>query len=158
MECREIVELLPEYTAGELDPESLARFERHTNACAACRKAAEQQQALWNSLGAWDLPPISPDFDQKLAVRMGSQRTWRERFLTAISPALVRRALPIAAAAGLAVTAAVFLDHSARRTPQQPGAQLETVRADQQESVLEDMEMLREFNGLAHPDTADSSM
>ncbi len=159
MECREYAELLPGYAAGEFDPEARARFERHAEACARCRKALERQRAVWNSLDAWEPPAISPDFDARLAQRIESEATWWERLLRAMRPALIRRGLPIAAAAGLAIMAAVFLDHSGRvKSPEAPGVQVETIRADQQESVVEDMQLLREFNGLAHPDSADSSM
>jgi anti-sigma factor RsiW len=159
MECRENAELLPGYAAGELDADVRARFERHTETCAACREAAERQMAIWSSLDAWETPAISPDFDARLARRIENETGWWKRTLQALRPALIRRGLPIAAAAGLAITAAIFLDHSARvRTPQAPGAQVETIRADQQESVVEDMQLLQEFNGLAHPDAADSSM
>src|SRR5512144_1584795 len=113
MECRECAGLLQGYAAGELNAEDRCRFERHANACAACREAAERQAAVWKSLDSWEAPPVSADFDARLAQRIRNERGWWERFLDAMRPALVRHGLPIAAAAGLAITAAVFLDHSA---------------------------------------------
>ena len=161
MECRENAELLPRYAAGELDAESRVRFERHTEACAACREAADAQRKVWIALDAWEAPAVSPDFDVRLAGRIASEpeaSLW-ERFQAFLRPALIRRGLPIAAAAGLAITAAVFLDRSPRVRPAEPAAaQVEPIRADQQESVVEDMQMLQEFDGLAHPDSTDSSM
>jgi len=70
MECRENTELLPRYAAGELDAESRVRFERHTEACAPCRGAAERQRTLWEALDVWEAPAVSPDFDQRLALRI----------------------------------------------------------------------------------------
>jgi anti-sigma factor RsiW len=159
MECRENAELLVKYAAGELDGESLARFERHLETCAGCREAAAKQRAVWNSLDAWAAPAVSADFEAKLALRIGRETGWWERLLEAMRPAMIRRGVPIAALAGLAITAAVFLDRSASVRPAEtPGALVEPIRADQQESVVEDMQMLEEFNGLTHPDPADSSM
>ena len=159
MECREYAGLLLQFSAGELDAEGRARFERHLEACAACRAAAERQQAVWSTLDGWEAPAISPDFDSRLASRLERDKSWWARMVESWRPALVRRGLPIAAAAGLAITAAVFLDRSAHvRPPVAPATQIEPIRSDQQDSVVEDMQMLQEFNGLAHPDAADSSM
>jgi len=159
MECRENTELLPRYAAGELDAESRVRFERHTEACAPCRGAAERQRAVWEVLDVWEAPAVSPDFDRRLALRIERDLSWWERFVESMRPALIRRGLPIAAAAGLAVTAAVFLDRSPNaRAPEATAVQMQPIRADQQEAVVEDMQMLQEFNGLAHPDSADSKL
>ncbi len=159
MECRENAELLLRHAAGELDPENRARFERHTETCAACREAAQRQQAVWSSLDEWRAPAISSDFDARLAQRIAGGMSWWERLSEAMRPALIRRGLPVAAAAGLAFMAAVFLDRSdAVRTHQAPRAQPQIIRADQQESVVEDMQLLREIDRLAHPDSANSSM
>jgi anti-sigma factor RsiW len=35
--CREVIEFLDEYDAGELDPMRAAAFERHLELCASCR-------------------------------------------------------------------------------------------------------------------------
>jgi len=35
--CREVLEFLGDYDAGELDPLRIAAFERHLELCASCR-------------------------------------------------------------------------------------------------------------------------
>jgi anti-sigma factor RsiW len=159
MECRENAELLVRYAAGELDGEGRAGLERHLETCAGCREASRRQRAVWNLLDAWAAPAVSADFEANLALRIGRETGWWRRLIEATRPPMIRRGAPIAALAGLAIMVAVFLDRSERVRPAEtPAALAEPIRADQQESVVEDMQMLEEFNGLAHPDQADSSM
>ena len=61
---------------------------------------------------------------------------------------------------GLALVAILVMSHPAP-VPPAPLAkvqQAEPLRPDQVETALQDMEMLREFNGLVRPDPADSKM
>ncbi|MGD0499025.1 MAG: zf-HC2 domain-containing protein [Bryobacteraceae bacterium] len=153
-------ETLLEYGAGRLDSRTRASVERHLEVCAACREAAAGQQALWAALDAWEAPPVAADFDRRLYRRMEEDVPWRERMLRLFRPALVRRGLPIAAAAGLAVAAVILIERPAA-SPPVPAAnaqQVEPLRPDQGESALQDMEMLQEFNGLIRPDAGESRL
>lgn len=61
MTCRELIEFLMEYTAGELSPEVKAEFERHLSICRSCaayldsyRKTVEL--AKESHMHAYELP------------------------------------------------------------------------------------------------------
>jgi anti-sigma factor RsiW len=43
--CREFVQFLDDYLAGELEPETKARFERHLAACPSCTVYTETYRA-----------------------------------------------------------------------------------------------------------------
>jgi anti-sigma factor RsiW len=64
MECR--ADVIVEYIALTLDPETVLAFEKHLESCLHCRDAAAAQRAVWRALDAWIAPPVSPDFDQKV--------------------------------------------------------------------------------------------
>jgi anti-sigma factor RsiW len=160
MDCGENADLVLEFVAGRLDAEAAARLERHLEVCPACREFAGGQRAVWEALDAWEAAPVSPDFDRRLYRRIEREISWWDRILGPFRPALVRRGLPIAAAAGLALMAAIIVvDRSAvRPAPRKASIQVESLRPDQAESALEDMQMLQEINGLVRPDSAASSM
>ena len=161
IDCGENADLLMEFVAGRLDAEARARLERHMEVCPACREFADGRQSVWKALDAWESAPVSPDFDRRLYRRIESEVSWWDRILGPFRPALVRRGLPIAAAASLIVMAGIILvDRSTlvRQAPEKASVQLESLRPEQAESALEDMEMLQEINGLVRPDAAASTM
>ncbi|SPE37755.1 Putative transmembrane anti-sigma factor (fragment) [Candidatus Sulfopaludibacter sp. SbA6] len=73
---------------------------------------------------------------------------------------LFRQGLPIAAAAGLLIVAGVLLERPAAvpSASSPVSAQVDVVAPEQAEHALQEMEMMREFNRLVHPDAADSKM
>jgi len=161
MICGEYAETLMEFVAGRLDAEAKARVERHLESCSACRELADGQQAVWENLDAWEAPPVSADFDRRLYARIERDVSWWDRALRPFRPSMLRWGLPLAAAAGLVVMAGVILvDRSAgvRSAPQKASIQLETLRPDQAEGALEDLEMLQAINGVVRPDPAASKM
>ena len=161
MDCGENADLLLEFVAGRLDAEDGSCFERHLEVCASCREAVGGRQAVWEALDAWETPPVSPDFDRRLYARIEREVSWWDRVLRPFRPALMRVGLPVAAAAGLALAAGmIVVDRSTVVTPapQKASVQLESLRPDQAESALEDMEMLQEINGVVRPDPAASAM
>jgi anti-sigma factor RsiW len=160
MECGENADLLLQFAAGRLDAEASASLERHMQVCPACRGFADGQRAVWEALDAWESAPVSPDFDRRLYRRIEREVSWWDRVLRPFRPAPIRRALPIAAAAGLALMAGIVMVRSpvVRPPPEKPSIQVESLRPDQVEGALEDMEMLREINGLVRPDSAGSTM
>ena len=160
MECGENADLLLKFAAGRLDAEARARIERHMEVCPACREFAGGQRAVWEALDAWESAPVSPDFDRHLYRRIEREVSWWDRVLRPFRPALIRRGLPIAAAAGLALMAGIVVDRSivVRPAPEKSSIQVESLRPDQVESAVEDMEMLQEINGLVRPDSAESTM
>ena len=158
--CRGRTELLLEYAAGGLDAAGREAVERHIEECGSCRDFVAGQRDVWVAFDGWEAPPISVNFDGRLYARIAREASWWDRILRPFSPALVRRGLPVAAAAGLALVAVLVISHPAPVPPAPPVAaqQVEPLRPDQVETALQDMEMLREFNGLVRPDPADSKM
>jgi anti-sigma factor RsiW len=147
---------LLEYAAGGLDAAGREAVEKHLGECGPCRDLVAGQQGVWAALDRWEAPPVSADFDRRLHARIAREGSWWDRIPRPFSPALLRRGLPVAAAAGLALAAILVVSHPAP-VPPAPLAkvqQAEPLRPDQVEAALQDMEMLREFNGLVHPDPA----
>ncbi|HWB87129.1 MAG TPA: zf-HC2 domain-containing protein [Bryobacteraceae bacterium] len=160
METREQTELLLAYSAGRLSRDVAAGLEQHMEGCAACREFAQGQQKVWQALEFWEETPVSADFDRRLYRRIEERTGWWDRVLLPLRPMLVRRGLPIAAAAGLVVMAGVLLDRPAAPVlpSQPPPAQVvEVTQPEQVEHALDDLEMLSEFNDLVTPDTPDPS-
>jgi anti-sigma factor RsiW len=161
MECGENADLLLEYVAGRLNGEATARLERHLEVCPGCREVTGGRRAVWEALDAWEPVPVSPDFDRRLYRRIELEVSWWDRMIRPFRPALIRRGLPIAAAAGLVLVAGLMVvDRSitVKPVPEKASVQMESLRPDQAESALEDMQMLQEINGLAPPDAAASAL
>ena len=158
--CRGDTELLLEYTAGGLDAAGREALERHLEECGQCRDFVAGQRAVVAALDGWEAPPVSADFDRRLYARIAREASWWDRISRPFSPALIRRGLPVAAAAGLVLVALLVMNRPESVPPAPPAAaqQVEPLRPDQVETALQDMEMLREFSGLVQPDPADAKM
>jgi anti-sigma factor RsiW len=152
--CGSDTELLLEYAAGGLDAAGGKAVERHIEECVACRELVAAQRAAWAALDGWEAPPVSADFDQRLYARIAREKSWWNGIWRPFSPGLIRRCLPVAAAAGLALVAVLVLNRPASVPPATPAAvrQVEPLRPDQVETAVQDMEILREFDGLVQPD------
>lgn len=160
-DCGENAELLLNFVAGRLDAEAKARLERHLEVCPACREFAGGQKAVWEALDAWELPPVSPDFDRRLYDRIERDVSWWDRIATPFRLAQVRRGWPIAAVASLALVAGIIaVDRSTavKQPAQKASIQMESLRPDQVDGAIEDMQMLQEINGMVRPDSAPSTM
>ena len=143
--------ILVAYAAGELDRETASALERHLADCAACRPVAAGQAAVWKALDAWEAPSVSPDFDRRLYRRIdeGARLSgWAS--LTRPFPRMPRRpALPRPAVAGLLLMASLLLHRTGPTAP--VASQHEVVGANQVESTLDDLDLLRQLS------TADSA-
>jgi anti-sigma factor RsiW len=139
-------ELLVAYTAGELDLETAQALERHLAGCSACQALAADQTAVWKAMDGWEAPVVSLDFDRRLYRRIdeGVRLSWWERLTRPFRPMPLRQALPLSATAGLLLMAGLLLHRSAPIAP--AAAPGETVRADQVESTLDDLDLLRQFS------------
>ena len=160
IETRENAELLLAYCARKLDVETTAMLEGHIRVCPACREFADGQQTVWKALDAWEAAPVSADFDRRLYQRIEAEVSWWDLLMRPFRPLLFRRGLPIAAAAGLLIVAGMMLERPAAVPPANSpeSAQVDVVAPDQAEHALQEMEMMREFNSLVHPDAADPKM
>lgn len=146
-------DLLLNYSARTLDPETSATFELHLQQCAECARAAAAQQQVWSALDLWQPQPVSRDFDQRLYSRIEAeaQRPWWNRLFSGVAgwkPAVAGAMVATALAAILLVpgetgtvdTGKVFSDATAKT---------DTLEPEQIERALEDMEMLRQLNSVS---------
>jgi anti-sigma factor RsiW len=131
-------EALLAYCSRKLEAENAALLERHIEVCPACREFVEGQRAVWAALESWEAAPVSADFDRRL-----------------FRPLLFRQGVPVAAAAGLLLVATALIQ---RPVYVPPGSAQVVVRPEQAEHALQDMEMMREFNRLISPDSAEPTM
>jgi len=140
-------QLLIDYAAGTLDTETSSAVEAHLGACPQCGALAAAQSAVWRALDAWETPPVSPDFDGRLYARIQQETPasrW-DRLLQALQPVLPRRAIPLALATCLMLAVSLILEfpRGVRRVP--PASQ--TVRVEQVETMLDDLDLLRQSVG-----------
>jgi anti-sigma factor RsiW len=150
--------MLVAYAAGELDLETVRALEQHLGGCVACRSKAADQATVWKALDAWEAPPVSPDFNRRLYGRIDQavSLSWWERLTRLFNPMPLRQALPLTATAALLLMAGLLLQHDGALAPA-VAPQRQTVRADQVESTLDDLDLLRQFGAAStaesvHPD------
>jgi hypothetical protein len=65
MKCNKLVELIPDYLVGEVDPPARSEIEAHLAACAWCKQEVSSLSSTWSRLG--DIPDEEPS--PLLAVR-----------------------------------------------------------------------------------------
>ena len=125
--------------------------------CPACRDFVHIQSTVWNALDLWEAPPVTPGFDNRLYRRIEQQVSWWEMWIRPFRPAL-RHAMPLAAAAGVVIMAAVLLERPAGvpAAVDTRSAQVETLQPEQVEHALAEVEMLDQFNHLMRPDSSDA--
>ncbi len=148
-------ELILAYGANTLAPEQQIELERHLETCASCRERAEAQRAVWRALDEWRPTVVSPDFDERLFRRIGSEQQgawWQRLFSVNWS---WRPAVPVAAACA-ALVAAFLLKSPALRTEPQ-SEQPPKLQIEQVEHALDDMEMLKQLGVESAQDKAHPS-
>jgi anti-sigma-K factor RskA len=143
-------------TAGALTPAEQETLERHIAECAECRRLADEQKVVWSALGAWTVPAVSEDFDQRLHARIAveARRPWWKREWDSLSHARFswKPVLPVAAAC--VALFGVFLAHnpvSLGTSPTAPAAVIrmqdaQKVDVDQVERALDDIDMLNQLD------------
>jgi anti-sigma factor RsiW len=152
------MQLLVAYAAGELDRQTCAVLQEHLAACHACQLLAADQAAVWAALDSWEAPPVSADFDQRLyrRIRNEVEGSWWERLRLPFRPMPARRLFPLATAACVLLIAGIVLERPGNVVPAQPPG--ETVRVDQVERTLDDLDLLSQFGVPSQPETAHSEM
>ena len=148
-------EALLAYCSRKLEAENAALLERHIEVCPACREFVEGQRAVWTALESWEAPPVSAGFNRRLYQRIEQPASWWDLWMRPFRPLLFRQGVPIAAAAGLLLVATALIQRPANI---QPASAQVVVAPDQAEHALQDMEMMREFNRLVSPDSAEPTM
>jgi len=160
LEIGEHAQLLA-FGARKPDAPGAAELERHVATCSACRQFVAGQQAVWQALDAWEAPPVAADFDRQLYRRIEQDRllqetVWWRRWLGPLRPVVLRRGLPIAAAAGVLAAAVLMLDRPAVTPVSKPETvQVENLQPEQVQHALDDMEMLSDFTRAARADAGE---
>jgi len=160
METPGTAELLLDYCARKLNPESTAILERHFEICPSCRSFAEGQRAVWKALDSyaeWDAPPVSADFDGRLYERiekLDRAVPWWDVLVRPFRVLTAHRGIAAGAAACLLIAAGVLIEQ--RPLPQvepvKPTVAVVDVQPEQVEQALNEMDMLSEFSHKARTD------
>jgi len=142
----EKTELLVAYTAGELDADTARELREHLADCEACQAMAVDQAAVWKALDAWEAPPVSADFDQRLYRRIeeGAPLSWWDRLTRAFRAMPLMQVVPLTVSAALLLTVGLLLEYPVPHAPVRRSA--EFVHANQVEKTLDDLDLLGQFN------------
>jgi anti-sigma factor RsiW len=134
-------DILLDYCANKLSPESAAEFERHMQSCSSCAAFSSAQRHVWTALDTWEAAPVSEDFNRRLYARIEQdqkQPSW-QRWLA------WRPAMSLAAAVAAVVMFVLFNTDAANQRVVQETSRAD-VDAEQVELVLEDLEMLKQLS------------
>jgi anti-sigma factor RsiW len=155
-ECAEKLDLLLEYSRGGLNQTASAELEEHLRTCSGCREFEARQREVWSALDVWEAPPVSPGFDARLYSRL-EHRPLLERMFGFLRPVNMRMLVPAVAVAGLVVTVVLVSERSNNPAPQPAGVAV-TISDEGVENAVDELEILREFNGLMRPDAPGSQL
>ncbi len=150
MNCQEIME---QVIAQSGRPVLTADVDAHVGACPACSKVYLEQQALWRQMDAWEVPEVSPGFDNRLFARIGRRVSepwaaldWLMRLFEPLQPRFA------AALACMLIIATVVVERGHHAVvPPIPVAATQTADredASQVELALDDIQMLNDFEIL----------
>ncbi len=67
--CRDIAELVTDYTEGRLSRWDRLRFQLHLGLCRNCRRYVRQVRATTSALGKLPPPPVPPELEDELLER-----------------------------------------------------------------------------------------
>lgn len=72
--CRELVELVTDYSEGALSASGRARFEAHVSRCGDCTVYVEQMRQTLEVMGSIPVESLSPEAEQEL---LAAFRGWK---------------------------------------------------------------------------------
>lgn len=144
------------YSARRLEGPRALELEGHLETCSACREFVAEQRAVWQALDAWEVAPVSADFDRRLYRRIEQEGSAWDRLLRPLRWLTLRHAVPVAAAACLLVVAGWMVEQRPARVAAPPAASPQaTVQADQVEHAFDDMNLLSDFTRTTRSDAGD---
>ncbi len=153
IESEENLDLLLAYSAGERNA-GTAALEPHLEVCPRCKQFVQGQPAVWAALEEWEPPAVSADFNRRLYHRIENEVPWHERLLGRLRPQFGWRAVPVAAAAGVLITAGIWLQRPSG-VPAPPEAVLiDTWQPEQVVRAMDDLELLDTFDRAVRADSA----
>ncbi len=141
---------LLDYAAGNLEARRADLVREHSRTCSSCEALMVEQAAMWVELDCWVPEPVSDGFNRALWQRITDSETapWYRRLLESMRSGGWRPAVSLAAGVAFVAVGFVF-DHSVERTASPvasavaSGWGMTAVEADQVESSLEDIQLLR---------------
>jgi len=140
-------EVLVAYAVGCLDPAQSGAVKAHRACCPDCDSFLSAQALVWEALDLWE-PPGAPDsFNREVWRRIVESESapWYRRLAETLRSGAWKPVVPLAAAVALVAVGFVF-DHRTS-VPSQPvagsGWGVSASEADQLESTLEDIQLLR---------------
>lgn len=150
MEClshfKNGAETLLDYCSGALAPGAAAEVERHVEICIDCRRMVEAQREVWETLGEWSAPAVSPDFNASLYARIANENQsprWRQWIRRITQPAIPYALWkPAALAAACAVLVVGFVVHAPQPIETQPHMDAGRVDIEQVANALEELDVL----------------
>jgi anti-sigma factor RsiW len=159
IEAREDGQLLG-YCDGSLSAERKAAVAAHLQGCAPCQEFVARQSMVWEAMDGWEAPPVSLGFDRRLYQRIEQEVSWWDLLVRPFRPLLTRRSVPIAATSLLVLVAGLMFQNPMPVTPVKPpaSAQVDGMPPEQLEHVVDEMELMREFNRLVRVDATDPKM
>ena len=151
-----LAEVLMDYGAGTLAPETIAALDAHAGDCSACRQLLTAQKQVWQSLDLFTAPQVSGNFDQRQYARIAgiardaqapAVRGWVSRWLwSTFSGQLFTRPVfaGAAACAALVIGLLVFAPGKGIGVvpDQNQQTRVEKIDIDQVEQALEDLDLL----------------
>lgn len=165
----ENAELVLDYFARRLAPETQAELDRHLELCPACQETFGAQRAVWEALDLYEeetsaVATVSQEFDWNLRQRIEQEnksgwlaQMWNRWF--AAEPFSWKPAHSFAmAAAVMALGVSLYVpwggNQPAAATPGAPEEQVVTAEVERVETALEDLEMLSVLHSV-RPESPD---
>jgi anti-sigma factor RsiW len=156
LKAEDTFDVLLDYSAGKLDRNASARFERHIAACAECTAFVAGQSEVWKTLDVWEPQPVGMDFNRQLSRRIDAAAAapWYTKLADSLRMGAWKQAVPLAAAVVL-VTTAFMMDHQTvvKVTPNTVGGSygasltnVSATEAEQLEQTLDDIQLMRQLD------------
>jgi len=151
MMCGKFEELWIPYLDDRLSAEQRGQVEAHLALCAECARRREEYGALFRTMEGWEAPPPSPWFDVRLRQRIAAEQPSRRlpAWLRIFSPAF-----PLAVSVMLLVAALLVWTGTRGPEPIQV-ADSDTIRVEELMHIVDELDMLDDFDMLAELNTAD---
>lgn len=150
--------ILLKYVGGRLDENAAAAVSRHLQTCHACTETVREYSAVFDALSAWHPPCISTNCNRTLppGTEPANSEPWYKRMSGSLHPDFVRVGLPMAAGVVL-IAAGLIFDHWFD-SASAPVPRLSVTEAEQAESTLDDIQLLRQFDNAVASSGSSQSM
>ena len=147
-------DILLDYSAGRLEALRATSLETHMNICDRCSAFRMEQADLWTVLDSWEPKPVGVEFNRtlwrKIDETAAESKPWYRKLAEGARSGAWKTAFPLAAAA-FVIAAGFLFDHPVARPPNTQETAAVASEADQVESTLEELQLLRQFDAASKP-------